>query len=362
KYQQMVRNIINSDKFAKTKIAQRNTVISEQDLNIDQLESAVKEKENLITQNEKQIAQANKELKDKMAQLKKSYKQNKITAKIYENRISKTKQEALAKLELLKNEKSNYEQQLADTQNKLGQIAGQLQNTQQELVTTSGRLQDTQGQLKNTQGQLRNTEGQLKDTTGQLAQAKAEMDTRRLIAQEIKNGFAKAGIKADVDMKTGEVLLDFGKAYFDNDSSKLKKEMRTVLEKAVPIYSKSLFGNPKISKKISAVEVIGFASPTFKGRFVDPSSSKPEDKEAIKYNMDLSYQRARSIFSYILDERSMNFEHQKDLLPMMKVSGRSFLEVLNVNRGVASGEDFCKVNDCKKAQRVIIRFGMDGKK
>lgn len=212
-------------------------------------------------------------------------------------------------------------------------------------------------------GKLAALNGQLHDTEGQLAKAKAEIEARKSVADEIKKGFAQAGVKADVDMETGDVVLDFGQAYFDSDSDHLKSEMKNVLEKAMPIYSHSLFENPKLAGKISAVEVIGFASPTYQGRFIDPKSSKPEDKEAIKYNMDLSYRRAKSIFGYVLDDQSMHFNHQKDLVSLMKVSGRSFLEVMKVNnRNVASAAEFCKVNDCKKAQRVIVRFSMDGKK
>jgi len=59
----------------------------------------------------------------------------------------------------------------------------------------------------------------------------------------------------------------------------------------------------------------------------------------------------------------VNFAHQKELLSLMKVSGRSFLEVMNVkNRNIATAQEFCKQNDCKKAQRVIVRFSMDQKK
>ena len=128
------------------------------------------------------------------------------------------------------------------------------------------------------------------------------------------------------------------------------------------MYSKSLFGNPAVSNQISAVEVIGFASPTYKGKFVDPNSSKPEDREALKYNMDLSYKRAKSIFNYILDEKEMNFAHRQTLVPNLKVSGRSFLDLMKMDRNVASADEYCKKNDCKKAQRVIIRFSMDKKK
>jgi hypothetical protein len=202
----------------------------------------------------------------------------------------------------------------------------------------------------------------LKNTEGQLNAVKAELAARKAIAGEIKKGFDKIGVKADIDLESGDVLLDFGQAYFDSDSANLKEDMRNVLKKAMPVYSKSLFGNPTVSNQISAVEVIGFASPTYKGKFVDPNSTKPADREALKYNMDLSYKRAKSIFNYILDEKEMNFEHRQTLVPNLKVSGRSFLDLMKMDRNVASAQEYCQKNDCKKSQRVIIRFSMDKKK
>lgn len=229
----------------------------------------------------------------------------------------------------------------------------------------AGKLAGLSGQLKDTEGKLATTQGTLRDTAGQLAKAKEEADTRRGIAREIKKGFAAAGIKADIDMQTGEVLLDFGENYFESDSANLKDAMKDIIERAMPVYSKSLFGNPKLAGKITTVEVVGFASPTYKGRFVDPNSNKADDKAALKYNMDLSYRRANSIFNYLLENNgSGQFDHQKDLLSLMKVSGRSFLEVMKVKgaRTPANAAEFCKLNDCKKAQRVVVRFSMDGKK
>ncbi len=195
----------------------------------------------------------------------------------------------------------------------------------------------------------------------ELKKAMEERDLRKDVAKEIKKGFEKAGIKADIDLQTGEVMLDFGDSYFESGSAKLNNDMKNVLEKAMPVYAKSLFGNGKVKDKISAVEIVGFASPTYQGKYVDPNSTSKKDKQALKYNMDLSYQRAKSIFNHIVDDKSMEFDHQKDMFPVMKVSGRSFLEVMKV-KNVPQGKDFCQVNDCKKSQRVIIRFGMDGKK
>lgn len=202
---------------------------------------------------------------------------------------------------------------------------------------------------------------QMTGLQGQLEKAKAEIEARQSVAKDIKNRFARAGIKAEVNSETGEVVLDFGESYFDSGSSQLKAEMKSVIEKAIPVYAKSLLGNTKIADKVSAVEIIGFASPTYKGKFVDPKSSKKEDQDALKYNMDLSYMRAKSIFNYIVDNQKEQSSDQKDLMSLMKVSGRSFLEVSKINKNVAP-EDFCKYNDCKKAQRVVIRFNMDQSK
>ncbi|MBC7754381.1 MAG: microtubule-binding protein [Moraxellaceae bacterium] len=211
-------------------------------------------------------------------------------------------------------------------------------------------------------GEISGLTGKLRDTQGRLAAAEAELTARKGIADEIKKGFKGVGVKADIDMESGDVVLDFGNAYFDNNSADLKEDMRKVLQKAMPIYSKSLFGNAKVSNKISAVEVIGFASPTYQGRVVDPYSNKPQDLAAIKYNMDLSYKRAKSIFNYLLDGKDMNFTYHQNLVPALKVSGRSFLDLMKSDRTIASAEDYCKKNDCKKSQRVIIRFNMDNKK
>lgn len=361
KYQQMIRNIINANKMAKTKIINRDDVIEQQDEEIDvkdlqigDLEKNIRKQQNLISQNEKQIRDADKALQKQMADLERARKQNRLTAKAYQKKMADLKEERQNEIDQLRDAGEGYQKQLKASQAQLNNLTGQLEET-------SGKLEETTGKLAQKTGEAESLKGQLSDTKGQLAKAQAEMDARKAVARDIKKGFAAAGIKADIDMQTGDVFLDFGEAYFERDSSAMKPEMKNVLEKAMPVYSKSLFGNPKLADKISAVEVVGFASPTYKSRYIDPNSNRPEDKEAIKYNMDLSYRRAKAIFNHILDERTMQFQYQKEMVPMMKVSGRSFLEVMKNNK-VKSGQDFCKVNDCKKAQRVIIKFSMDGKK
>lgn len=480
KYQQMVRNILNANKVAKSRIISRGEVIGEQIEEIGQqkneiakLEADVEQKKKHLEENERKIMAAEESLKKNMQDLQAAYKANKMTKKAYEQRMKSLKDQNQKQLDTLQAANQKYEGQIQASNQKISQLGRQLASTQSELDATQSELgatksdldsaktalgtakseldttlsaldktrsnltaakgalqaaeataaslkgaldkatteaQGLRGQIgdiqaafaaerakeraafdnemkrlklgaaeraareaafraaadakeKNLQRQLSGLEGQLRDTEGALAKAKEEIDTRRAVAREIRKGFAQAGVKADIDMQTGEVVLDFGDAYFESDSANIKPEMRKVLEKAMPIYSKSLFGNPNLRNKISAVEIIGFASPTYKGRYIDPASKNPGDREAIKYNMDLSYRRANSIFQHLLDEKSPDFKHQQDLLSLMKVSGRSFLEVMNVQqRNIATAAEFCRVNDCKKAQRVIVRFSMDGKK
>lgn len=374
KYQQMVRNVLNSNKMAKSKIMNRDDLIKEQDVEIESqdaqisnLNKDIHSKEQLISQGEQQIKNIQEVLEKKTTELNHAYKANKITKKMFNEKVAKIRSESQQQVQQLEQANSQYKQQIQAANTQLGQVQGELSKTQGSLAQKEEEAQHLAGALSKTKAEANEKvaalKGALSDTQGQLAKAKAEIDARKSVAAEIQKGFAKAGIKADIDMQTGDVVLDFGKNYFESNSDHLKAEMKGVIEKAMPIYSKSLFGNPKVADKVSAVEVIGFASPTYKGRYVDPQSTRPEDRAALKYNMDLSYRRAKSIFNYMLDQQNVQFDHQKEFLSLMKVSGRSFLEVMDVKqRDIASAAKFCKVNDCKKAQRVIIRFNMDSKK
>lgn len=435
KYQQMVRNLINSNKFSKVKIDNRDQVIGEQDEQIETQVSQISDLNKNVQQKEQQIANVNSQLNHNMNQLQQALKNAKLSKAAYNQRVAQLKQQAQNQLQELNRQKQATQAQLAQAQQNLEDAQNQLSSTQGALADTQGALADTQGQLARTSDQVSDLQGQLagqaadakakmdalrsgyanqqaadkaafdralanqknlsagelakqrdafnkaaaakerklagelaglanqlKDTEGQLAQARAELADRKNVAKQIKDGFDRAGVKADIDMESGDVILDFGNSHFDSDSALLKPEMKQVLQKAMPIYSKSLFGNPKIASKVSAVEVIGFASPTYQGRYIDPSSSSPKDREALTYNMDLSYRRARSIFNHILDEKSMNFQYRDVLVPSLKVSGRSFLDLVKMERGIASAQEYCQRYDCKKTQKVIVRFSMDKRK
>jgi len=416
KYQQMVRNMLNANKLAKVKIntredviEEKKQVISEKDIQVSKLESEIDKNKQLIADGERQIQEAKNQLDDQLKKLKSSYKANKITRAILEKRIKQANLDNQKRIESLMQDKKQYQDELAGVANKLKTVTSNLDETKNLLDKKSDEAEALQGKLARSAGEAeariaglkssfakqqsddraafmgelnklklgaaersrreaefkaaalkkeKDLNNQMSGLQDQLEKAKAEIEARRSVAKDIKARFAGAGIKAEVDSETGEVLLDFGQSYFDNGSAALKPEMKAVIEKAIPMYAKSLLGNIKTAEKVSAVEIIGFASPTYKGKYVDPKSSNRADQEALKYNMDLSYSRAKSIFNYMVDNQVNYTADQKELMSLIKVSGRSFLEAAKVNKNV-SPEDFCKVNDCKKAQRVVIRFNMD---
>lgn len=353
-------------------------VTGELNLTKDALTAKTGENENL----KNQLSQAEMEYNSRVGQLQKGFAEQtqreraKFEAALNQEKLSaqeRAKREAGYRAQLAAREKalgdkiSELGQEIAKRDKDFGEkLAAKDRDYGQKLAAKDkeygGKINELGGKLNQMGGKLNELGGRLKDTEGLLAKAKAEADARRSIAKEIREGFKKAGVQADINDQTGEVVINFGDVYFDNDSAKLKDQMKDVLKKAMPVYSRSLLGNSKVADKIASVEIIGFASPTYQGKYIDPTKMSGQNKKAIDYNLDLSYNRARAIFQYVFDENRIQFEHQKDLLPLIKVTGRSFLAEKLPSVRNPSSNDFCATHDCKKAQRVIIKFSFEDKK
>jgi chromosome segregation ATPase len=280
--------------------------------------------------------------------------------------------------------------ELGKTKGALAQAEGQVQGLGSELGKTKGALSQAQGQIAGLGSELGKTKGALgaveaekerlakehgralaavqnlkqerENLSGELKRAQEIANAKKRLVGMIKQNLRGAGLESQIDEKTGDVVLSFGEEYFDTGSAVVKPSMTGILKKFMPAYSDSLFNDPKISEKITNVEIIGFASPTYKGYYVNPESLNPVDQEAIRYNVKLSSARAQSIFNYIFDTKKMKYEKQRDLLPKVKVVGRGYLpegkKWGEIPKGLSEGE-FCKRFDCRKAQRVIIRFNME---
>lgn len=228
-------------------------------------------------------------------------------------------------------------------------------------------LKDSLGSTKRELAQVATQKSKLAEETqrlqGDLVRAKSIANYKRELANRIRKSLADAGVEANVDPKTGDVTLTFAQEYFDTNEAKLKTGMRSIIEKFIPIYAQALFSDPKIADEIRSVELIGFASPTYQKRYVDPSSLKSGDRKAVNYNLDLSYQRAKSIFQFIFDTDRIRYPYQDKMVSLVKVTGRSYLASKRKlgERSIASmnADEFCKQYNCLESQKVIIKFNLE---
>ena len=357
--------------------AQNNQIASQLQTTKQALTEKTKEGEQLTAQ----LSAKEGQIQAAMADLEKAHKEGQERARAaFEKGMAKERLSADAKLAKEREFRAGIEKQNADYNAKLGALGNQLAQARGELAAAEskfqGKLAEVQkgyqdqlgkqagqyeGKIAGLQKEKAGLAGQVGGLSKELAGAQAKLNAMRDLAKNMKANFERAGISADVDMRTGDVMIQFKDEYFDTGKADLKNGMRNTLERLMPVYARSLLEDPKIASKITSVEVVGFASPTYKGKYVNPDSLSTEDRQAVNFNMDLSYQRAKSIFEYVFDPNKMTFKHQKDLLPMVKVSGRSYLANDKLKgRELSSVKDgnYCAVYDCKKSQRVIIKFNL----
>lgn len=321
----------------------------------------ISELQNATNDMKEELAQAQAEHEAKMAQMKSDFN-NKMNAEReqLENQLGQEKASAAEKAkalaefkEKMAGEKAALDNQLAALKDEVGKAQGEAKDAQQKLADAKkdhGRYMAAIDKLQKDKDGL----------SGDLKRAQEILDQKKKLAKKIADQLAKNGIKAGVDGKNGDVTIQFGE-YFDTGKADLKPNMKEILRKFVPTYSKALLEDEKVAKEISSVEIVGFSSPTYKGKYIDPTSLSDQDKTAVAYNLDLSYNRAKSIFSYMFDKNEMNYKYQKDMLPLVKVTGRSFLAEEVKGRDIASGlshKEYCQKYNCEKSQKVIIRFNL----
>lgn len=315
----------------------------------------IAEQEGLKRKLEAEMAEATANYQKKMGDMKQAF-DAKIAAEkaALEAQLSKEKASAAEKLKRLGDFRDKVAAEKAQLDQELAAVRGQAAGLKGEL----DKARADHGKYLAAIGQL---EKDKQGLSGDLKRAQDLAQAKKKLAGTIAANLRKNGINAGVDGKSGEVTIEFGDEYFDTGRADLKESMKQILKKFVPTYSKSLFQDEKVSKEISSVEIIGFSSPTYQGRYVDPQSLSERDRAAVAYNLDLSFNRAKSIFSYIFDKKSMNYTHQQELLPLVKVTGRSFLAEGVKSRDIASAltiKDYCQKYNCAKSQKVIIRFNL----
>lgn len=441
-YQSIIKNIINANVLAQSKLKKRDDIIAKKTKSISELKKNIREREQLIDANNREISQINKKLHKSIEEVKYAYRSKANSKRKAEQEIARLKADSVRQIHTLQSKNREASQQLDEAKNMIvaktqllkqkenevsklaeekSKILGDLERkehtyqrsmadleathravlarerkvfedglkkekltsaaqlererqyrtkVEQEKAAFNSKMGELTSQLRDTQKAIHESETRYKDSINKLATAKGGLERqlaaiqqrdaeKRKVADEIRKNFARAGINADINMRTGEVTIHFGEEYFDYGSAELKNGMMTVLRKAIPIYAKSLLSDSKIAQKVNSVEIIGFASPTYRGKYVNPKDLGPEARHAVNYNMDLSYQRAKSIFEYVFDTKQMRYSHQKDLLSLTKVSGLSYLRSQSAGDSTLSDAEYCEKYDCAKSQKVLIKFNFD---
>ncbi len=384
-YQRLIRNIINTNVLSKTQLAKKDVIIAKKDTINEEQRQMIEEQEEEINANREKIAQTEKDLKNKIRALREARENEEISKSQMEKRIAALKEKSQETIEALerKNQKAlqkfaqqeakikaDFEAQLAQEKLSVAEREKRMAEFEAEASAREAALKGKVSALGSKVSELGSKVAQVEAEKGRalasvdslqkdLKRAQELANARKELAKRINSELKRAGLSGSVDEKTGDVTLAFGEEYFDAGSSKLKPSMETTLKKFMPGYSSSLFKDPKIANNIENVEIVGFASSTYKGRYVPPDSLDPKDREAIEYNMKLSSQRANAIFSHIVDTKKMSFEHQKDLLPKIKVVGRGYLPEGTSGKDLPKNmtqKEFCARFNCNQAQKVVIKF------
>ncbi|MFK7828001.1 MAG: hypothetical protein AB8G05_27880 [Oligoflexales bacterium] len=334
--------------YSRAQISNANQQLTKAQKTIDTVKSQKKNLAKELRETEQQFAVQSKQMQAEFdAEMSK-----KVAA--MQADIDKQKLSAAEKRKAQKALKREIAKQKGEFKNKINNLKNQISDSEAQRKKAEEKADQFQDYLSS----LKKENESLEEDVAKL---RPLVKARQELAKKLKRNLKKVGLESAVDEKTGDVVLTFGDEYFATDSSNLKSNMKRILKQFVPTYSSSLLADEKIADKISSVEIIGFASPTYRGKYIDPQSLSPEDRQAVRYNLDLSYKRAKSIFDYIFDTGKMKYRQQKNLLPLVKVTGRSFLskgiEGKTLDAGM-SRRAYCKKFNCAKEQRVIIKFNL----
>lgn len=191
---------------------------------------------------------------------------------------------------------------------------------------------------------------------------------RNELCDSLEEAFNKKNIPAEVDREKGEIVIPFEESYFDYDSDKLKNDMKKILANTIPIFAKTIF-EQKGEFNVKSMEMIGYASPIYKGERMQVGKIDKFNREGMEYNMDLSYRRARSIFRYIFNPEKIQFKYQQKMLKMTHLSSNSYIvsdlkplpnkENIEVPKYLSKGRQYCKKYNCADWHKVTIRFNLE---
>ena len=318
----------------------------------------LKEIKESISQKEldiKQMAEKNKQLSSEINQREEKNEQiQEIVKKLQEEDLKKT--EDLKEMKILAENNEKFKKQYQQMTDEQSEMREQLQNFENKSNDLSEQISS-----------LNKEKNKITDKYKTIERMVASKDEiRKELADRLKKYLKNDGKNLEIDAESGDVVFKFHKVYFSYDSYILKKEMKKELKEFIPNYAHALFGDEKLAAEIRSIELIGFASPTYRKKYIDPQNIKDKrELAAMSYNLDLSYKRAKSIFKYFFHNDKFTFKYQTKMLPFIKVAGVGYLKSKTFVRKPASDQinnmGFCGIYDCSPGHIVKIKFNIKNK-
>lgn len=170
-------------------------------------------------------------------------------------------------------------------------------------------------------------------TQNTVEQKQAQIEASKEMAEQLK----EAEIDAEVDKMTGDIKIS-DLELFDVNSYALTPKGKAYLDKLVPIYVKTIFGNEKLNESVANIIVQGHTdSQGFAG-------AKSVDEQFMR-NMELSTNRANAVANYMF-RTSFDKQYSDKLRKSLVVEGKSFSEPIIIN-----GQE-----DLAKSRRVELKL------
>jgi len=188
---------------------------------------------------------------DKLTQEQKR-EYNKLTQEQKREYDKLTQEQKWDYIKKIRGVRRNYIKKTADQRQK---YSDQVKNLEVNFNKENRELSKLNTQLSNKLGHLDNFFAQNKHLT--LEQQRAKLS----IINKLQTAFAHAKLDVQVDPVTGDAVLSFNGMFFDFNRHHLKPRMKSYLKQFLPVYSKTIFSDPKIHSKIKFIEIIGHASP-----------------------------------------------------------------------------------------------------
>jgi outer membrane protein OmpA-like peptidoglycan-associated protein len=322
KESQIKELIVKNDSYQKI-ISDKNIDIQTLNASLANSRAKMAGLEEQLKLSQKSIAEAQNETKNvrqNMEGLKQAYQKAKQNSGQHSRKIASVAQE-IEDLKILNQEK---EQELLSCQNE-----------KEGAFKTNEHLKES-----------------LSDFATKVANVKGKL--RSSIAEELAQAFTNAKLNVMVDKKSGNIVFLMDENFrFEKNSAYLNKAARNTLNKIIPIYSKVLFGNKGIKDKIAGFNIVGHASPSHGGKYVEPTS---DNVAAYSYNMKLSAERAASVANYIFSQEIGNYQHKVELKEFTSSIGQGFTKPIKTKGRALASQSACGPYDCHASQRVEISF------